>query len=207
MTDIRSYRRVFDLERRIYSVDRVRLNPGGVPVRGVVYLLGLVATMLAASRAPVLGTALALVPWYLRELAVPAALATVLAAIRVDGRTFHLAAWAVARSLARPTRSTRLLWRSRAGSRWWPPEIVFLPDGSEPELRALRYTGPGAVRVSVPHRRRSRRRGRLFSRRPVVEIRSIAGSARRNGMGPGDRGRVLSLEAGVELLVVSDGRR
>ena len=35
MIEIRSYRRVFDLERRIYSIDRVRLNPGGVPVRGV----------------------------------------------------------------------------------------------------------------------------------------------------------------------------
>ena len=37
--EIRSYRRVFDLERRIYRVDRLRLNPGGVPVRGVVYFL------------------------------------------------------------------------------------------------------------------------------------------------------------------------
>jgi len=207
VTEIRSYRRVFDLERRIYSVDRVRLNPGGVPVRGVVYLLGLVVVMLVASRTPGVGGALALVPWYLRELAVPAALATVLAAIRVDGRTFHLAAWAVARSLARPTRSTRLLWRSRAGSRWWPPGIVFLPDGSEPGLRALRYTGPGAVRVSVPHRRRSRRRGRSFSRGPVLEIRSTAGPVRGNGVGPGDRGQVLCLEAGVELVVVSDRRR
>ncbi len=35
MMEIRSYRRVFDLERRIYQVDRLRLNPSGVPVRGV----------------------------------------------------------------------------------------------------------------------------------------------------------------------------
>ena len=39
---IRSYRRVFDLERRIYRVTRIRLNPGGIPIRGVVYLLALV---------------------------------------------------------------------------------------------------------------------------------------------------------------------
>ena len=39
MMEIRSYRRVFDLERRIYRIDRLRLNPGGVPVRGVVYFL------------------------------------------------------------------------------------------------------------------------------------------------------------------------
>jgi hypothetical protein len=34
--DIRSYRAVFDLERRIYRIDRLRLNPSGVPVRGVI---------------------------------------------------------------------------------------------------------------------------------------------------------------------------
>ena len=34
LMEVRSYRRVFDLERRIYRVDRLRLNPGGVPVRG-----------------------------------------------------------------------------------------------------------------------------------------------------------------------------
>ncbi len=43
MIEIRSYRRVFDLERRIYSVDQLRLNPGGVPVRGVLYFLALLA--------------------------------------------------------------------------------------------------------------------------------------------------------------------
>ena len=41
--EVRSYRRVFDLERRIYSIDRMRLNPSGVPLRGVVYFLVLAA--------------------------------------------------------------------------------------------------------------------------------------------------------------------
>ena len=34
--EVRSYRTVFDLERRLYRIDRLRLNPGGVPVRGIV---------------------------------------------------------------------------------------------------------------------------------------------------------------------------
>jgi hypothetical protein len=53
--EIRSYRRVFDLERRIYSVDRLRLNPGGVPVRGVVYFLAIVLGGLIAGGMPFIG--------------------------------------------------------------------------------------------------------------------------------------------------------
>ena len=43
--EIRSYRAVFDLERRIYRIDRLRLNPAGVPVRGIVYFLALLAAI------------------------------------------------------------------------------------------------------------------------------------------------------------------
>ncbi len=36
--EVRSYRNVFALERRVYSIDRLRLNPGGVPVLSLVYM-------------------------------------------------------------------------------------------------------------------------------------------------------------------------
>ena len=49
---IRSYRRVFDIERRIYRVDRIRLNPGGVPVRGVIYFLAMLLAVLVLERLP-----------------------------------------------------------------------------------------------------------------------------------------------------------
>ncbi len=62
--EIRSYRAVFDLERRIYRVDRLRLNPGGVPVRGVVYFLALLATVLVVGRMPGLKTVMGALPWY-----------------------------------------------------------------------------------------------------------------------------------------------
>ena len=52
MIEIRSYRAVFDLERRIYRVDQLRLNPGGIPVRGVVYFLAILAATLLASSLP-----------------------------------------------------------------------------------------------------------------------------------------------------------
>ena len=55
--EIRSYRRVFDLERRIYRIDRMRLNPGGVPVRGIVYFLVLLCGALMAARLPLIGVA------------------------------------------------------------------------------------------------------------------------------------------------------
>ena len=48
---------VFDLERRIYRVDRLRLNPGGVPVRGVIYLLLIILAALITARLPLLGWA------------------------------------------------------------------------------------------------------------------------------------------------------
>ena len=64
MTEIRSYRRVFDLERRIYSVDRLRLNPGGGPGRGVVYFLAILAAVMLVGRLPVLGTITQQAPWF-----------------------------------------------------------------------------------------------------------------------------------------------
>ncbi len=200
MSEIRSYRRVFDLERRVYSVDRIRLNPGGVPVRGIVYLVVLVLATTIAARLPVSGTALALVPWYLRELALPAVLAAALATIRLDGRAFHLAALAGARALCRPRRTTSLQRPSRTGSRWRPPELLFLPDGSDARLRALRYVGPGAVRIDAEHVRRSRTRRVRWRRGPILEVHPPSGSE------PGEHGRVIWLEAGSELVVVP-GRR
>ena len=77
MIEVRSYRRVFDLERRIYSVDRLRLNPGGVPVRGVVYFLVALLVTLATAALPLVGTPARALPWFVRDIALPGAAATV----------------------------------------------------------------------------------------------------------------------------------
>ena len=198
MIEIRSYRRVFDLERRIYRVDRLRLNPGGVPVRGVVYFVAILAFVTLVAELPLLGAGERLLPWYLRELALPAALATVLAVVRVEGRPFHLAAQALARYWAGPRRLVGLRRNGISAGRWDPPGIVLLPDGSDSRMRRLRYTGPGAVLISVEHERGG----------PVIE-RGDVGIARRGGRRSvmirepagaraGCPGRVLTLAQGAQ---------
>jgi hypothetical protein len=155
--EIRSYRAVFDLERRIYRVDQLRLNPGGIPVRGVVYFLAILAAMLLASSLPLLGAILGALPWYLRDLALPVASATVLSVIRIEGRPFHLAAYALLRYRAGPRSFAGVRPCDAPGTRWRPEEILLLPDGSDGEMRRLRYTGPGAVLVTTAHERGERR--------------------------------------------------
>ncbi|HYM44958.1 MAG TPA: hypothetical protein VES65_02190 [Solirubrobacteraceae bacterium] len=159
--EIRSYRAVFDLERRIYRVDRLRLNPGGVPVRGVVYFLALLAAILLAGRAPLLRSVLGALPWYVLDVALPGASAALLTVIRIEGRPFHLAAQALARHRLGPPEWAGLHVcrsgsRGAPGTRWWPQEVLLLPDGSDGRMRRLRYTGPGAVLVTVAHARDGR---------------------------------------------------
>lgn len=156
MTEIRSYRRVFDLERRIYRIDRLRLNPGGVPVLGIVYFLILLAASVIAGRLPLLGGTVGALPWYVRNLALPGACATVLGVIRIEGRPFHLAAQALIRYASRPRCSSGVCGRATVGVRWLPAELLILPDGSDAGMRRLRYTGPGAVLVAVEHERAGR---------------------------------------------------
>ncbi len=151
--EIRSYRAVFDLERRIYRVDRLRLNPGGVPVRGVVYFLAILLSTLIASGLPLVGQAIGALPWYLRDFALPVASATVLSVIRIEGRPFHLAAHALLRYRTGPRRLAGVRRCGAHGARWCPEEILMLPDGSDGSMRRLRYTGPGAVLVTTAHER------------------------------------------------------
>ncbi len=159
--EIRSYRAVFDLERRIYRVDRLRLNPGGVPVRGVVYCLAILACLALAGTLPLMGAAVRALPWYVRDLLLPAGLAALLTLIRVEGRPFHLAAAALLRHLLGPHQLAGLLpaggslgaspdrLGTAPGQVWRPEELLMLPDGSDTSPRRLRYSGPGAVRMTA----------------------------------------------------------
>jgi len=198
MMEIRSYRRVFDLERRIYQVDRLRLNPSGVPVRGVVYFLALVAGSAIAARVPGLAALLAPAPWYMRDVALPAVAAAALTLIGIEGRPFHLAASALLRHrLGAPRRVALSGGRPRAqalpGGRWHPPPIVMLPDGSDARVRKLRYTGPGAVLVAVPHRRRLARAG--VRRRCELAVQGTTATA------DAPRPQVIQLERSAHMRV------
>jgi hypothetical protein len=156
--EIRSYRAVFDLERRIYRIDRLRLNPAGMPVRGLVYFLALLTAIVLCARVPPLEALTGALPWYLLYIALPSASAALLSVIAIDGRPAHLAAQALLRHRISSRRSVGLRAAraggdAESGSRWRPQEILLLPDGSDARMRRLRYTGPGAALVSVGHER------------------------------------------------------
>jgi hypothetical protein len=203
VTEIRSYRRVFDLERRIYSVDRLRLNPGGVPVRGVVYFLAILAAAMLVGGLPMLGTIAQQAPWFLRDIALPVAAAAVLTAIRIEGRVFHLAAHAVLRYRFGPRHLAGTRRCARFGERWSPQEIVILPDGSDARLRPLVYRGPGAVLVSVEHGRG----GRATERGAIGRVRLGVGTALSLNQvvdaRPLEERQVISLASGARLRVRS----
>ncbi len=201
MTEIRSYRRVFDLERRIYGIDRLRLNPGGVPVRGVVYLLVGLGLCVSATALPVLGPCVGDLPWYLRDLALPGVAATALGAIRIEGRTFHLAAGALLRHWMEPRRLACLSRCWGTGELWCPSEIVLLPDGSDARMRRVRYTGAGAVRVSLEHERlgRASERGASGLARPGWRAELILRQAPAAAVLAS--AQVISLEPGARVLV------
>jgi hypothetical protein len=187
--EVRSYRRVFELERRIYRIDRLRLNPAGVPVRGIVYFLVLVAVGALAGSTPLLSLAAGTLPWYVRVLALPGILAALLTVIRLEGRPFHIAAFALLRYWAQPRRLAGLERRASVGARWHPPQLLLLPDGSDAVLRRLRYSGPGVALVAVAHERTGRRYRR------DLELRGV-----RAGRAPA-RAQVIALAAGARLSV------
>jgi len=200
--EIRSYRRVFDLERRIYRVDRLRLNPGGVPVRGVVYFLVTLAAVLITGRLPLLANVASVIPWYMSDLALPAVLAAVLTMIRVEGRPFHVAAYVLGRYRTGHRWLAGMRPCPAVGMRWHPAEVVFLPDGSDSRMRRLRYSGPGAVLVAVEHERVEHAGVRWLPslgalHRPALTVcESSCGAAHPSG-------QVIALKAGVRLLVCS----
>jgi hypothetical protein len=195
VTEIRSYRAVFDLERRIYRVDQLRLNPGGIPVRGVVYFLAILLVMLIAGGLPLAGAVIGALPWYLRDLALPIASATVLSVIRIEGRPFHSAAYALLCYRVRSRRLAGVRPCGGSGECWRPEEILLLPDGSDGGMRRLRYTGPGAVLITTAHERVDRgagRRGRLGWARSLT-VRELPGA------GSLSSGQVIALAAGTRL--------
>jgi len=161
MVEIRSYRRVFELERRVYRIDRLRLNPSGVPVRGIVYFVALAAGSLLAARLPLLATVTKALPWYLLDLALPAGLAALFCLIAIEGRPFHLAARSLLRYALASHELSGLRPRRAKDRQLVPGQLLFLPDGSDARMRRLRYKGPGAVRI---------RRG-ASGRGEVVELR------------------------------------
>ncbi len=197
-SEIRSYRCVFDLERRLYRIDRLRLNPTGVPLRGIVYFLALLGSVLLAGALPLVGLLVRILPWYLRNIGAPAACAALLTLIKIEGRPFHLAALALLRYGMGPRELSGLRPRVKADRRWRLDELLVLADGSDSRLRRMRYSGPGAVFVSAAHVRSSWRPGlvRGLMRRPDMQLAPLPTKPR-----PAS-GQVIALTDGARLEVM-----
>jgi hypothetical protein len=213
---IHSYRAVFDLERRIYRIDTLRLNPAGVPLRGILYAAGLALLALVVSRLGALGWPLRALPWYVRLALAPALGGAALCVIRLEGRTFHLVLGALLRYAASPHRLCGLVAPSAPapGSSWSPGELIAFCDGSEPRLRCLRYRGPGRVLVRAARRYAlapawRRWYGPRLALLPADHRQ--AGAARSSGAGLAGRvhiaAEVIEVGAGAQLSVVGNARR
>jgi len=100
------------------------------------------------------------VPWYVRDLALPGVFSAVLAVMRIEGRPFHLAARAVLGCGLGPRGIVGLgCGRRSVGPAWavWRPQpLLMVPDGSDHRMRRMAYRGPGALLVTVAHERRLR---------------------------------------------------
>jgi hypothetical protein len=192
--EIRSYRTVFDLERRIYRIDSLRLNPGGVPVRGILYFIVTLVLLLIVSALPLTGPVVRVLPWYIRDLALPIGCGAFLTIIRIEGRPFHLAARALLRYALEPRYLSGMRPCAAPGQRWHPSELLVLPDGSDARLRRLRFVGPGAALISVVHERAVWNSG-LFRGATRLTLRPLAKSRALT------KGKVIELKDGVSLEV------
>jgi hypothetical protein len=149
---LRGYRRVFRIERRLFRFDRWRIPyPHGVPLRGIGYFLVLVFGMFAVSRLPLLGPLIGLWSPAVSFLGLPLAGAFLLMQGRIDGRPPHhvlasLVRWSLgSRSLA------GLCSCPQEGEVVVPlEEVAVAYDARESFLVRGRIKGPATVTFRYP---------------------------------------------------------
>lgn len=161
--EIRSFRVVFDLERRIHKVDDWRIPlPYGLPLRSIGYALGVLALVLLAGRVPGLAHLLGALPAPARFVLLPCGAAWALTQVSVDGRSAHAAAASILRFLLAPRNVAagrrQQLGEIRLG------DVAVVPD--ERATRARRAVVRGPASVLLRHGFGSRQRGRAL----IVEV-------------------------------------
>jgi len=194
--ELTSYREVFDLERRIYRIDRFRLNPSGIPLRGVLYFAIAAALSAVLDGMPAAHWLLGYLPWYLHYVGLPGLIATLGSTIRVEGRPLHLAMRGLALRVVRPKHLSAFRNCRPIGSRWEPPPIVVIPDGSETRPRRVRFVGPGQLVIRSPVEIVEWRRG-IGQRWLTVPDLTIRVTGRRSADPSPGSGRALKLGQGV----------
>ncbi len=170
---IRSYRRVFEVDRRIYRVDDWTLPvPGGVPLRAIAYFAGTLLAVLIARQLPLLGALLGVLNPPLRYVVLPLLIAALGSQIAPDGRAAHSFArdwvrFAVRRrrrSAGRPLPLCEepIAWHAVLPFKRTPPEAPH--DGRAVVWRRARVHGPAEVFFAAPADVEHRRRGRIIAR-------------------------------------------
>jgi hypothetical protein len=163
---IRSYRRVFEVDRRIYRVDRWALPvPGGVPLRGLAYFAATVLLVVLLSPLPGIGDLLSVLTAPLRYVVLPLAVAVLGTQAAPDGRTAHRFAsdWLRLRMRGR-RRCARRLVPLEGEPVPWHGVLAVRADAYSAQLHRSRVSGPAMVQFSEPVEFRDRSRGRLVAR-------------------------------------------
>src|ERR1700755_3543435 len=109
---IRSYRRVFEVDRRIYRIDRWALPvPGGVPLRAVCYCAATLVLAILLSVLPVTSELIGAISAPLRYVILPLGVAVLGSQAAPDGRAAHrfAAAWIGLKLRSRPRFAGRVM--------------------------------------------------------------------------------------------------
>jgi hypothetical protein len=149
---IRSYRRVFEVDRRIYRVDRWALPvPGGVPLRAVGYFAATLLLVIFLGALPATGELIGAVSAPLRFVVIPLAVAVLGTQAAPDGRAAHrfAADWLRFRMRSRrhcgertvPLEDEPVAWHGELGVCW---------DEHGSRLAHGRVTGPARITFAVP---------------------------------------------------------
>jgi hypothetical protein len=149
---IRSYRRVFEVDRRIYRVDRWALPvPGGIPLRGVGYFVTTVLGIVVLGALPASGELLELLSPPLRYVVLPLLVAVLGTQVAPDGRAAHrfAADWLRLQVRARRRCADRVV-ALEGEAVPWHGELALRWDGHGTELRRGRVRGPARVTFNVP---------------------------------------------------------
>ena len=149
---IRSYRRVFEVDRRLYRVDRWAVPvPGGVPLRAVAYFIVTVLAMIVLGRVPGVSALVGALSSPLRFVIVPLAVAVLGTQAAPDGRTAHRFAWGWLQLRIRSRRRCAGRTVALAGEPVpWDGQFAVRPDEHETRLARGRVTGPARVTFSGP---------------------------------------------------------
>jgi len=142
---IRSYRRVFKVERKIYKVDKYVL-PRAIEMRAAVYFIGALIFITIASRVPLIGLPFELIGWQYKFCLIPLAVTVFGTRLTPDGRPAHrYAVSLVAYALRRHRVAGAHVAPLEGEPVPYEVETWISPDDRIPDLCRARVRGPATV--------------------------------------------------------------